>query len=422
MNSFVYLLNAGFREFIRDRTAVFFTLVFPIMFILVFGLFFGSQDDSGAYPVGVVLQDESDQAALGFFCIFEMADREDEGEPALSTDDLKLCAPWFEQAWVSGSLGSGEPSGAPAASASQGSFESSQELPLYIHRGFLDEELESLKNADRRAVIVFPEGFGAQVEQRMSGGQVMANVEVHYDASQTTTAQIVNQIVTSLLDYYERQLSGSAPLIHTEFKSTTAEGFNFMDFFVPGVVAMSLMQLGIFGSLTMVSLRERKILKRLGATPLPRRTLVLSQVVLRLIIAVVQTFIILTVGRLAFGVQVGNQIVLMVAFILLGGLSFVALGYLVASFARTEAAGQAIVQVIQFPMMFLSGIFWPIEFAPDWLEPVIKVMPLTYLGDALRQVMVEGSSKLFPLPVDAAVLTGWLLVSLFVAFRFFRWE
>jgi ABC-2 type transport system permease protein len=195
-----------------------------------------------------------------------------------------------------------------------------------------------------------------------------------------------------------------------------------MDFFVPGVVAMSLMQLGIFGSLTMVSLRERQILKRLGATPLPRRTLVLSQATMRLLIAVVQTFIILTVGRVAFDVQVGDQFVLMLAFILLGGLSFVAMGYVVASFARTEAAGTAIVQVIQFPMMFLSGIFWPIEFAPDWLEPVIKLMPLTYLGDALRQVMVEGSSKLFSLPLDAAVLTGWLVVSLAIAFRYFRWE
>jgi hypothetical protein len=73
MKSFVYLLNAGFREFVRDRTAVFFTLVFPIMFILVFGLFFGSQDDTGAYPVGVVLEDEDDQAALGFFCMFEIS-------------------------------------------------------------------------------------------------------------------------------------------------------------------------------------------------------------------------------------------------------------------------------------------------------------------------------------------------------------
>lgn len=412
MKSFNHLLMAGFREFARDRTAVFFTLIFPIMFLMIFGLFFGQEGDASAYPVGVVLKDENDLAALGFFCTFEMADREDEGEPAISSDDLRLCAPWFEQAQASGSMNA---SGMPDATEMP-------ELPLYIHRGSLEEELDELSNADRRAVIVFPAGFGAQVDHRSGGGDVMAHVEVHYDASQTTSSQIIVQIISSLLDVYDRQLSGSVPLIQADFQSTTAEGFKIMDFFVPGVVAMSLMQLGIFGSLTMVSLRERKILKRLGATPLPRRTLVLSQVVLRLLISVVQAFIILTVGRLVFDVQIGNQMLLMLFFILLGGLAFVAMGYLVASFARTEAAGQAIVQVIQFPMMFLSGIFWPLEFAPDWLEPVIKVMPLTYLGDALRQVMVEGSSKLFPLPMDAAVLMGWLLVSLFVAFRFFRWE
>ena len=419
MKSFVSLLRAGFREFIRDRTAVFFTLIFPIMFILIFGLFFGQQGDATAYAVGLVLEDESDQAALGFFCIFEMVDREDEGEPAMSADDLELCAPWFQQAQIAGRLPDADE--APQSNQVQGS-EPTAGLPLHITRGSFDEELESLRNADRRAVVVFRQGFGQQVDQGLNGSGAAATVEVHYDASQTTSAQIVNQIISSLLDAYDRQLSGSAPVLQAEFQSITAEGTNLMDFFVPGVVSMSLMQLGIFSSLTMVSLRERKILKRLGATPLPRRTLVLSQVVLRLMIAAVQTVIILAVGHLAFGVQVGNQIGLMVAFILLGGLSFVAMGYLVASFARSEASGQAIVQAIQFPMMFLSGIFWPIEFAPDWLQPIIKLMPLTYLGDALRQVMVEGSSKLFSLPVDAAVLVGWLVISLLIAFRYFRWE
>lgn len=412
MNSFVHLLIAGFREFVRDRTAVFFTLIFPIMFLLIFGIFFGQEGDTGAYPVGIVLEDEDDPVALGFYCMLEMSDRGEEGEPPIGGDDLELCASQLERAQTAGSAYVGA---APTGS-------DLLELPLYVHRGSLSEELERLRDADRKAVIVFPKGFGERVSQKLGGSDIAAGVEVHFDASQTNTSQIVNQIIASLLDAYDRQLSGSAPLIEAEFKSTTAEGLKMMDFFVPGVVAMSLMQLGIFGSLTMVSLRERKILKRLGATPLPRRTLVLSQVVLRLLISVVQAFIILTVGRLVFDVKVGDQLGLMIIFILLGGLAFVAMGYLVASFARTEAAGTAIVQVIQFPMMFLSGIFWPLEFAPDWLEPVIKLMPLTYLGDALRQVMVEGSSKLYALPVDAAVLSGWLVVSLLIAFRHFRWE
>jgi ABC-2 type transport system permease protein len=412
MKSFSSLLIASFKEFIRDRTAMFFTIAFPIMFIFLFGLFFGNQGDAGAYTVGVVLEDETDQAALGFFCMFEMVDRDDDGAPPMSGDDARLCASWFQQAQTDGFLTAG---GTPPDAEMV-------ELPLYIYRGTRAEELQKLSEADRNAVIVFPDDFGTRVNQRLGGEGAMADVVIHYDASQTTSAQIIQQILASLLEAYDRQLSGSPPLIDAQFISTTAESEGLMTFFVPGVLAMSLMQLGIFGSLTMVSLRERKILKRLGATPLPRRILVLSQVVMRLIIAVIQAIIILAVGRLAFDVEIGDQYGLMAAFILLGGLTFVAIGYLVASFARTEASGTAIVQVIQFPMMFLSGIFWPIDLAPSWLIPVIKSSPLTYLGDALRQVMVEGSSKLFQLEVNALVLTGWLVFSLLVAFRYFRWE
>ena len=405
MRAFIRLLDAGFKEFVRDRMAMFWTVAFPIMFILVFGVFFAN-NDTGAYAIGLVLEDEHDQAALGFFCMFEMVDRESEGEPAISPEDAQLCAPWFQEMQAAG-----PPADAPA-----------DKLPLYIHRGTLDAELAKLKKGDRRAVVVFPAGFGEQVEAGLGEGGVAANVIVHYDASQTTTAQIVRSILSNLLDAYDRQLSGSAPVIQVDFQSITAERLRFIDFFVPGIVAVSLMQLGLFGSVEMVGLRERNILKRLGATPLSRRTLVLSQVTLRLGIAVLQTAIILFVGWWVFDVQIGERVPLLVMLVLLGGLTFTAIGYLVASFARTEAAGNAIVMAIQFPMMFLAGVYWPVDFAPEWLQPVIKAIPLTYLGDALRQAMVPGASQLFPLTIDLVVLTAWLLVSLFVAFRFFRWE
>lgn len=412
MSSFLALLNAGFREFARDRTAMFFTLVFPLMFIFLFGLFFGQPNDSATFAVGIVLEDPHDQAAIGFFCMFEMVDQDGENKAAFSAEDLKLCAPWLEQQMALGAAGMGDISTAEEMPA----------LPLEISRGSMSDEMDKLREAERKAVIIFPTGFAEQVAQRRESDGPLASIDIHYDASQTNTAQILNQILTSLLDAYDRQLAGTSRLIQPAFISITAESLGMMDYFVPGVLAMSLMQLGIFGALTMISLRERKILKRLGATPLRRPTLVSSQVVLRLIIALVQTFIILSVGRLAFDVKIGNQYALMLFFIVLGALAFIAIGYLVASFARTEASGSAIVQVIQFPMMFLSGIFWPIELAPDWLRPVIYAMPLTYLGDALRQTMLEGSSRLFPLWVDAVVLGGWMLISLAIAFRYFRWE
>ncbi len=106
---------------------------------------------------------------------------------------------------------------------------------------------------------------------------------------------------------------------------------------------------------------------------------------------------------------------------MLGAITFLALGYVIASYARTEESANALTSVVQFPLMFLSGIFFPIAFMPDWLQPVAALMPLTYLGDALRQTMVGGAAYA-PLSVDALVLGGWLVVSFLISARFFRWQ
>ena len=157
MKAFFSLLNASFKEFIRDRMAMFWTFAFPVMFIFIFGLLFSNQE-AQAYPVGVVLEDESDQAALGFFCMYEMADREDGDDPAISDADMQLCMPWFEQAQAAG------------LTPPETGEETPSELPLYLYRGTFDEEINSLQNGDRLAVLVFPAGFGERVNQGLSEG------------------------------------------------------------------------------------------------------------------------------------------------------------------------------------------------------------------------------------------------------------
>jgi ABC-2 type transport system permease protein len=107
--------------------------------------------------------------------------------------------------------------------------------------------------------------------------------------------------------------------------------------------------------------------------------------------------------------------------VLLGSLTFIALGYVIGSFAPTEEAANGMTSVVQFPLMFLSGTFFPIDAMPDALRAVARAMPLTYLGDALRQVMVDGT-PFSPLWVCFAVLAGWLVVCFGIAFRFFRWQ
>ena len=119
--------------------------------------------------------------------------------------------------------------------------------------------------------------------------------------------------------------------------------------------------------------------------------------------------------------QVSGSPLLAAVFVALGAVSFLALGYVLASFTRTEEAANGITQVVQFPMMFLSGVFFPIEAMPQFLQSIARLIPLTYLADALRQVMVGGTA-FAPLWVCAAVLLGWLVVCFAIASRKFRWQ
>ena len=142
---------------------------------------------------------------------------------------------------------------------------------------------------------------------------------------------------------------------------------------------------------------------------------------MRLLIAIVQAVIIVAVGTLAFGVEVTGPLVLIAFFIVLGALAFLALGYVIASFATTEDSANGLTSMIQFPMMFLSGMFFALDQMPGWLQSIARLIPLTYLADALRQVMVDGTA-FAPLTTCAAVLLGWLVVCFAVASRKFRWQ
>ena len=181
------------------------------------------------------------------------------------------------------------------------------------------------------------------------------------------------------------------------------------------------MQLGIFAAIPLVQQREKLILKRLNATPLPRRTLVASNIVVRLVIAAVQTLLIIVIGQRVLGVELIGSALAIAGVVVLGALTFTSIGYVIASFARTEEAANGMTSVVQFPLMFLSGIFFPLEIMPDWLRGVATFLPLTYLGDALRQTMV-GGAPFVPLGVDVAVMAGWLAVCFLVSARFFRWQ
>ena len=359
LTPFVRLTRAWLLGIVRDRSTIFWMFAFPILFVVIFGLAFG-RSDVGSYRVGIVAYEST-------------------------------------------------PAGQALVQALR------RVEPFRVSTGDIDDELARLKDGERYAVVTLaPSAAG-------TAGGAPEQVVVYYDPSRGTAAQIVLPIVRQVVGRVDLQLSGRSPMLAVEERSILSSSLRFIDFFLPGVIGFSIMQAGMFAAVPFVQLRVTRVLKRFSATPLSRTTVLASQAVTRLILAVAQTVVLLLVGRLLFDVQIGANVPGMAAFVLLGGLAFLFLGLAVSGMARTEESVPALVQAVSFPMMFLAGIFWPIETFPRAVQAVSRVLPLTFLGDGLRQVMVGGGA-LYPLWVDYLVLAGWVAVAGFLAVRLFKWE
>jgi ABC-2 type transport system permease protein len=242
---------------------------------------------------------------------------------------------------------------------------------------------------------------------------------VSTDPSRPQLSASVYQVVAGVLGVVN--LGGRPPLVVPDIVTVQTENLNAISYFVPSMLGLSIMQVGIFAAIPLVGDREKLILKRLAATPLRRWQLVGSNVLMRVLIALTQAVIIVAVGTLLFGVEVTGSLLVVAGFVVLGAMAFLALGYVIASFAKTEDAANGMTSMIQFPMMFLSGAFFRIDDMPQFLQVVARLIPLTYLADALRQVMVGGVA-FAPLGICALVLLGWLVVCFGIASRKFQWQ
>jgi ABC-2 type transport system permease protein len=274
-----------------------------------------------------------------------------------------------------------------------------------------------MKDGQVSAVIVVPQGFA----QTVAAKGAPATVTIYTDPSQSAADGATRQLVGFVLSVVNQQASGVPPAVEPTFQAIQTNNLSFISYLVPSILGMSLMQVGIFAAIPLVGDREKLILKRLAATPLKRWQLVGSNVLMRVLIALTQAVIIVAVGTLLFGVEVVGSLIVVAGFVVLGAMAFLALGYVIASFAKTEDSANGMTSMIQFPMMFLSGAFFQIDQMPQFLQVVARIIPLTYLADALRQVMAGGAA-FAPLWVCAAVLLGWLVVCFGIAARKFQWQ
>jgi len=278
-----------------------------------------------------------------------------------------------------------------------------------------EEELrEQLIAGDKTVVLVLPDNF------QDSG--TPADLTVLIDASQVRQAAIVMPVLRTALVDVERQLRNTEPLFDLNVEDVQSRTQSYLDFVVPGLLAFSIMNIAIAGSgFNIVEYRRKGILKRLFVTPIQPRDFIGGLVIARLSICLVQiTGLILAAIFLFHVVFVGNLLSLYL-FILVGTVIFLCIGFCLGSLARTQQAIIAIGNLVTFPQMILSGIFFPIEALPDLVQPLAKMLPLSFISNGLREIAINGAGLLELVP-SIIGMGLWAVVVLVLSIRLFVWK
>jgi ABC-2 type transport system permease protein len=183
-------------------------------------------------------------------------------------------------------------------------------------------------------------------------------------------------------------ISRTPPFLRPVEKSILTKKYRFIDFFIPGIIAMAVMTLSLFGTVDLnAELRQKGIIRKLCTTPITRAEWILSNILYQYIIAIVATIAMLLVSYAVFKVNLHlNAWILL--FILLDVFAFVGIGMILTRFVKGAQSAAAAANAISFPMMFLSGSFFPIELMPGFLQTLAKTLPLYYVNEGLRGAMI----------------------------------
>jgi ABC-type multidrug transport system permease subunit len=225
-----------------------------------------------------------------------------------------------------------------------------------------------------------------------------------------------------LADRAVQRAAGRADPISSADQLLREPGSRYIDFLIPGLLGMNLMGSAIWGlGFAIVDARRKKLMKRLIATPMPRHYYLLSFVLSRLLLLVIEVGALLGFGALVFQVPLRGSLLVLAILCVLGSLSFSALGLLIASRVQTIEAASGLMNFVMMPMWIVSGVFFSAQRFPAVLQPVIKALPLTAVNDALRANILQGAG-LVQIAPQLGILGAWVIVCFALALWLFRWR
>lgn len=359
MNRILADLAAFGRQYLRSKIGAFFAFVFPILLILLFGAIFSNV---GSSTISLHVQDlDNTDMSRGFVQILNQT----------NLVRVTMVSP-------------------------------AEDLEEYIKEESLDVALQIPQDFQGNVLLGLP-----------------ANVTLYGDPSRSTF-NIAQSIVNVAVVQMNYNVKGVTPVVGMRTESVASSTFQYMDFFIPGIVGMTIMTNAMF-SMTSVcaEYRTRRYFKLLATTTLRKSEWLTSKILWYLVLMIASLFATLGVGYAIWQVHVYINAAALIL-IALGTLLFTSLGMLIGTVIKDPESGAAVANAIGFPMMFLSGTFWPIESMPEYLQSVAKVLPLTYLNEGLRDAMVY--SNWDGVLTNLGVLAALAVVFFILASKLMSWK
>ncbi len=297
-----------------------------------------------------------------------------------------------------------------------------QPLPVGVAPGAAVTVREALAAATELRIV--PLVSEAEAERALRNGTIVALVHgeagafrVVYDPTRQE-----NQLARSLIEDVLQRAAGRENPAHIEAVTRTQRGTRYIDFLLPGLIGMNLLGTGMWGvGFPIATARQQKLLKRFMATPMRRGEYLLSFLFARLLWLLLEVGALCLFGWLVFGIGMSGSWPAFILVVLVGALTFSAMGLLVVSRAKTIEAVSGLMNVAMLPMWLLSGTFFASTRFPQVVQPFVQALPLTAVNNALRALMNEGLGFTAVIPA-LLLLSVWGLVSFVVALRIFRWE
>jgi ABC-2 type transport system permease protein len=350
------------RGYVRDRTALFFSLVVPLMLMVIFGYL-----------------------NLGSF-----------GRVSVAIDDQAKNTSSRQLVQILTGIDS-----------------------LSVTEQTTDEALNHLKRTELDMLVVIPSDF---VIAPARPGQTVSQITVYGDDARPQQVAVGRQIVAQVIDRLSFAATGTAPVIAVKDEAVQGVRLRYVDFLVPGILGVNIMQLAIFSvAFALVADKQRGVLRRIMATPVRVTSLLAAHVMTRLVIAAGQVAVLLLVALILFNVTIVGGLGPLVVVALLGTILFLTIGFALAGWATSENQVPAIAQLITLPQFFFSGVFFSKNAAPEVIQPLTNVLPLTLLNDALREISVQGAT-LWDVRTQILGLLIWTLAGFILAVRLFRFE